>query len=396
MIVVAAVLLALLAPSAALAADPPGSPGPSYSYGVGIAELGDCGGALAADATSGGWDHRRIASKASPDWVEGGPFVGITNNVKVLQEPCYGDAGSLPTSLAHIRVPFNTYHTPKAPAPPAYLNAYSTIGYAGHTEATDISVRCADTQWSTSYVTKYPTSTSTIEGDPRAGGYAGGVPPQTDAFESKRSQVNLFADVPSGYTCAFIQQIVLKACWWINNGDDPGDYVCEFFTWSAARYGGATPYIPDEGLRGLCDMDPEAPECLLIVDPFAELPIVCELTTAGADIIAVFQNTFASLSRLPGCWFIPVGWDRGHRIERAWESGGTGSFNRALSSAMPDGLTCGSVADLPVFGSTVELNTCAADFAPSWVKNVVGWLIVLGLLVLAVRRILWSVGGGSK
>jgi len=27
---------------------------------------------------------------------------------------------------------------------------------------------------------------------------------------------------------------------------------------------------------------------------------------------------------------------------------------------------------------------------------VVGWLIVLGLLVLAVRRILWSVGGGSK
>lgn len=123
-----------------------------------------------------------------------------------------------------------------------------------------------------------------------------------------------------------------------------------------------------------------------------ELPIVCEVDNSGADIFEIFQNFFGSIAALPGCLFIPVGWDRADLIGAEWERGPPGEVRRAFASQFPAGITCGLVMSLELFGTVLHLNTCDYDIAPSIVKHVVGYVMILGIGVLAYKRILWAVG----
>lgn len=123
-----------------------------------------------------------------------------------------------------------------------------------------------------------------------------------------------------------------------------------------------------------------------------ELPIICTVNNSGADVFEVIKNFFGSLVQLPACLFIPVGWDRAGRIAAEWQGGAAGELSDAWRDAMPNGLVCGPVVSFPFYGVNVNLDTCAGDFAPGWVKNVVGWIIVLGLCGLMVARLFWVVG----
>jgi hypothetical protein len=123
-----------------------------------------------------------------------------------------------------------------------------------------------------------------------------------------------------------------------------------------------------------------------------ELPIVCVIDTSGADIFAITQHYWASLANWVPCMTIPVGWDRANRIGTSWSTGPIGDLTNAYRVAVPSGIACGAVAPISFYSVTVGLDTCAGDFAPGWVKTVLGWVIVLGTSALIVRRIFWSVG----
>lgn len=130
-----------------------------------------------------------------------------------------------------------------------------------------------------------------------------------------------------------------------------------------------------------------------VTPPGVELPIQCPINTSGADIVAVTINVWNSFLNLPPCLFIPAGWDRASRIEAEWNRGAVGDMTDAYQAAVPNGLACGVLATFPTIGGgTFVVDTCQADFASSLVKTVVGWVIVLGLAVLSVRRIVWAIG----
>lgn len=124
-----------------------------------------------------------------------------------------------------------------------------------------------------------------------------------------------------------------------------------------------------------------------------ELPIVCVINSTGADPLEVIQNVLISIAGLPGCLLIPVGWDRAGKLESAIEDGALGDVADAIDAAVPDGLTCGLLATIPLWsGNSVSLDTCSVDLAPTFVKVVVGYVMVLGLCVLIVKRVFWAVG----
>lgn len=123
-----------------------------------------------------------------------------------------------------------------------------------------------------------------------------------------------------------------------------------------------------------------------------ELPIVCIIDTSGDDPLTILGHVFTSLWNWVPCMLIPVGWDRAGLIEAGWQAGPIGQLTAAYQAAVPDGIACGVVATLPVFNHDITLNTCGADIAPTVVKTVIGWLMVLGIAALVVRRIMWAVG----
>lgn len=127
-----------------------------------------------------------------------------------------------------------------------------------------------------------------------------------------------------------------------------------------------------------------------------ELPIVCEIDNSGADVFEILQNVVASLADFPRCLFVPVGWDRAGRIADSWNNGAAGKLAAAFRSSVPGGLVCGTVATIPIWnGGTVVLDTCPVDVAGPVVKTVVGWVMVLGIAALIVRRIMWAVGSSA-
>lgn len=128
------------------------------------------------------------------------------------------------------------------------------------------------------------------------------------------------------------------------------------------------------------------------VNTGVELPIVCAINNTGADIFEITSNVVGSIFNWIPCMVLPVGWDRASKIDAAWNTGATGNLKSAYEAAIPDSISCGVVATVPVWGHSVVLNTCAADFAPAWGKAVLSWVFVLGTALLTVRRIMWAVG----
>lgn len=161
------------------------------------------------------------------------------------------------------------------------------------------------------------------------------------------------------------------------------------FTWTSERWTIGVPYTDDDPVTDVCKNFPNWQGCG--VDQFPE--IVCEIEyTDPGNPITVLAEFFGGLGPWATCMVLPIGWDRQGLIEKVWNNGNVAELTRAYDAAVPNGIVCGSVMNFNFMGNNVSLNTCDADFAPSVVKTVFGWLIVLGVAVLCVRRIMWTVG----
>lgn len=124
-----------------------------------------------------------------------------------------------------------------------------------------------------------------------------------------------------------------------------------------------------------------------------ELPIVCDISSAGDDLFQIVGSVIGSMVSWPGCMLIPKGWDRAGLIAKAWNDSPAQTISGALVSALPSTLACGQVASIPFYSQTMSLNTCNVTFVPSWVKVVVTWFVVLSCGVAIWFRLAWSVGG---
>lgn len=218
----------------------------------------------------------------------------------------------------------------------------------------------------------------------------------TDPFESYESEYR--ADTPyiDGASCPYVMQVVFKIVTWTANG---GPTAISTATWSYTLYRDAKPYTDGDDLPTFICTGITSPsgQCIDVLFPDPNKPepaIICEIEYSDpGNPITVIGEFFGGLGPWVGCMFTPKGWDRFNKVEKAWESGTIGEMSGAFRAAVPDGITCGTIADIPLPNTSgVELNTCSTDIAPPLVKSVLSWIIVLGLCVLMVRRIMWSVG----
>lgn len=125
-----------------------------------------------------------------------------------------------------------------------------------------------------------------------------------------------------------------------------------------------------------------------------ELPIICVVDPEGSDIVALIGSAVQEIAEWFPCMFIPVGWDRADKIGHVWSTGNVGELAGAYTDAFPGSIACGVVFTVSTTMGlgTIAVDTCDADFAPSWVKIMVSGMIVLAIAGLAIRRIMWAVG----
>lgn len=167
------------------------------------------------------------------------------------------------------------------------------------------------------------------------------------------------------------------------------------YTLGTWRYLGPTPPAYPDGGGDLhddvfCILFPGTPGCF--DDPEAD--ITCDMNYSDpGNPITVIGEFFQQLPGWAACMVVPVGWDRGALIQKAWGQGPIASFSDGVSEALPPGFSCGVVATIPLpGGDPVVLNTCSMDVAPDWVKTVAGAVLIIGIAALCVKRIMWAVG----
>lgn len=196
--------------------------------------------------------------------------------------------------------------------------------------------------------------------------------------------------------CAYLLRVDLYICSFAAN--DPAQFGCSQVIWLSDNYAEHDPYQgtdSDDPTVLICRVFPERPGCYAILNPDSlDVPIVCIIEAEG-EFFAWVISWIGNLPGWIGCMVTPEGWDRSDLINRTIDSGPVGETRDAFVNAMPNGIACGEVATIPIPGESIVINSCAADFAPTWVKTTLGWLLVLGLCVLIVRRIMRSVGGDA-
>lgn len=225
--------------------------------------------------------------------------------------------------------------------------------------------------------------------------YSGGVETVTDSDEWTAGGMNMSPYIPVGEvrtaTSVDVPGATLSGCPVVT-----GVYVDV----SGNRYPDATPYyaitrwnwMPSAWSSSSGGWVPASSPGELGAGGL-ELPIVCAVDTSGDDMFAVIGNVVRTFFAgwLP-CMVVPRGWDRAGEISAAWTSGAMGQAVAAFKELVPNGIECGPVAEITFHTAVVPLNTCVADVAPGFVKVAVGWVLVLGIALLCVRRIMWSVG----
>lgn len=196
--------------------------------------------------------------------------------------------------------------------------------------------------------------------------------------------------------CPFIQEINMWVCVYANT--DPNQYGCLEQNWDAERYRVKHPYQgtdSDSPQEVICLLFPSLPGCYAVNNPDSlDADIVCEIQAEGE----FFEWIVSWITLLPdwiGCMTTPEGWDRSNALGRGWEASEAGMMQRAFHNSMPSSIGCGVVANIPFESQTITLDTCEMDFAPEWVKTTLGWILILGLAGLGLRRLMWSIGGNK-
>lgn len=196
--------------------------------------------------------------------------------------------------------------------------------------------------------------------------------------------------------CDFLIAIDIIVCAFAAN--DPTQFGCIEITWYSDDYANHHPYTgtdADDPIVLICTLYPERPGCFAILNPDSlDQPIVCIIEAEG-DFLEWIVSWIGNLPDWIGCMVTPEGWDRSDLINRTIDAGPIGETRDAFVAVMPNGISCGELATIPFPNNDFVLDSCDADFAPAWVKTTLGWLLVLGLCVLIIRRIMRSVGGDA-
>lgn len=207
---------------------------------------------------------------------------------------------------------------------------------------------------------------------------------------------NVLAGGVYASNCPFLLEVNMWVCVYSDRG--PTNYGCLEQKWDSERYRTKHPYTGTDGdspAEVICLIFPDLPGCYAVNNPDSlDEAIVCEINATGE----FFEWIVSWITLLPdwiGCMTTPEGWDRSNALGRGWEASKAGQMQRAFYNSMPSNIGCGVVAQVPFDDSLITLDTCEMDVAPDWVKTALGWVLILGLAGLSLRRIMWAIGGNK-
>lgn len=157
-------------------------------------------------------------------------------------------------------------------------------------------------------------------------------------------------------------------------------------TWTGASYL-TTGYVPSVGV-------PTGEGQTQVGGPGYETPLTCSIAIDNTDILTVMSSFFTGIPGWVSCLFVPQGWDRGGRVTPAWNASGVSRTGQIVSAVLPGAgnVVCGNVLDLNIPPLVMQITTCTvASIVPSWIKVGVASVVIIGLLLLFLRRVQWTV-----
>lgn len=339
---------------------------------------------------SGGWTGGNVAGVST--WIKGGPpegsGIGIDPQVVVLGEPWYGAGGQ-------FIVPYFVHgFYPQIKDVPSTVDPYGT-GHEVANFATTVDCVAADGVTAHTIQAREGLDIGGRTGGDRQVSYGASNQEYNVSLQDVNSYPIGTTDWHAVQDCSGgIVAIHATVCVWRT----AIAYDCHVMHWVAAQYrSGTNKYTGQSPDQALCAKDATRDYCTAVPGRLdgTDFQTVCGNPPALSGPFDI-GGVFAGIGYYAYCLTVPInGWDADGSIPAAWNSGPVGQLTGAFSSSVPDGIACGQVAVIPVFGNNIVLNTCPVDFAPGFVKTVVGWVMVLGIAALIVRRILWVAGSKS-
>lgn len=168
---------------------------------------------------------------------------------------------------------------------------------------------------------------------------------------------------------------------WRTNSDSLGS-VLGTATWTPAAWTNGTPVTKPTSL-GTVPM-PNG----------GETPVVCPYTIVTTSVLDALSSFFVTFGPWVICLLTPAGWDRSKQIPAAFELGGISRTDDMFSAVIPTAgsIYCGDILTASLGWINFGINNCALVAAtPSWIRIAIGAVCILGMLLLFVRRIQWTV-----
>jgi hypothetical protein len=207
-------------------------------------------------------------------------------------------------------------------------------------------------------------------------------------------QSDVTVSVPLAVSCPYVVRVVFSVCVWVAPSG-PTRTSCTETQWNYEQFRRAVSYgstTPDQSACYGTGIPSTTCNTIVFGTGAGEDNSPCVLAPTGADPVAFLVSWAAVWPAYLRCELVPKGWDRDGRLAAGWAASPAGGIRDAFVAAVPSSIACGPVADIHFFSAEVTLDTCNADFAPPWVKTLIGWILVLSLCVLSARRVFWSLG----
>lgn len=125
-----------------------------------------------------------------------------------------------------------------------------------------------------------------------------------------------------------------------------------------------------------------------------ETPVVCTYIVDTTDLLTTISSFFVQFGPWVTCLFSPSGWDRSDQIGQSWQLSGISRTDDIITAVLPlsGSIVCGDILNLNVASINFQMSSCpVANSVPTWIKLAISTVVIIGMLILFIRRIQWTV-----
>jgi len=194
--------------------------------------------------------------------------------------------------------------------------------------------------------------------------------------------------------CDYLVSLAFWICIYV--GTDESEFGCLEVAWTADRFRDRKPYPTTTDDESICALYPNTPGCFDVINPPFVDGTDFDTACAGAPepTWAVWDWLFPWIGHMVYCLFVPLnGVDRLGWVSSAWENSAGGALTE-VAAAVGDALVidggCGTLVDVDVQGTPMEIDTCAWTWAEQG-RQLLYWFIIVTGCLAAVGFIFRSV-----